>query len=61
MAKSTLKSEIAPKGLNFRYNQFSIGDKYAVIYTVLEFPTIIGPGYLSNISSIPLFPLSSPK
>ena len=53
MGRTTLKSEIAPKGLYFRYNQFNIGDKYAVIYTVLEFPSIIGPGYLSNISSIP--------
>ncbi|MCR5483101.1 MAG: ATP-binding protein [Bacilli bacterium] len=53
MAKSTLKSEIAPKGLNFKVNQFNIGDKFATIYTVLEYPSIIGPGYLSNISSIP--------
>lgn len=53
MAKSTFKSEVAPKGLNFRPRQFEIGDKFAVIYTVLEFPSIIGPGYLSNISSIP--------
>jgi predicted acetyltransferase len=53
MAKSTLKSEIAPKGLNFRINQFNIGDKFATIFTVIEFPSVIGPGYLSNISSIP--------
>ena len=53
MAKSTFKSEIAPKGLNFKPRQFEIGDKFAVIYTVLELPSVIGPGYLSNISSIP--------
>ena len=53
MAKSTLKSEIAPKGLNFKTTQFNIGDKFATIYTVVEFPQVIGPGYLSNISSIP--------
>ncbi len=53
MSRATLKSEIAPKGLNFKHNQFNIGDKYAVIYTVLEYPSIIGTGYLSNISAIP--------
>ena len=53
MAKSTFKSEVAPKGLNFKPRQFEIGDKFAVIYTVLELPSVIGPGYLSNISAIP--------
>ena len=53
MAKSTLKSEIAPKGLSFKMNQFMIGDKYATIYTVVQYPNVIGPGYLSNITSIP--------
>ncbi len=53
MSKASLKSEIAPKGLNFKINEFMISDKYATILTVLEYPKIIGPGFLSNISSIP--------
>ena len=53
MSKLTEKSEIAPKGLNFKINEFMISDKYATILTVLEYPKAIGPGFLSNISNIP--------
>jgi type IV secretory pathway VirB4 component len=53
MSKSTLKSEIAPKGLSFKMTQFMIGDKYATIFTVVQYPNIIGPGYLSNVTAIP--------
>ena len=53
MPKSTQKSEIAPKGLNFKWNEFMISDKYATILTVLEYPKAIGPGFLSNITNIP--------
>lgn len=53
MSRLTQKSEIAPKGLNFKINEFMISDKYATILTVLEYPKAIGPGWLSNITSIP--------
>ena len=53
MSKLTEKSEIAPKGLNFKINEFMISDKYATILTVLEYPKAIGPGFLSNITNIP--------
>ena len=53
MPKSTLKSEVAPKGLSFKINQFMIGGKYATIITVIQYPNMIGPGYLSNITAIP--------
>lgn len=53
MSKMTKKSEIAPKGLNFKINEFMISDKYATILTILEYPKAIGPGFLSNITSIP--------
>ena len=53
MSKASLKSELAPKGLNFKINEFMISDKYATILTVLEYPKMIGPGFLSNITSIP--------
>ena len=53
MSKLTMKSEISPKGLNFKINEFMISDKYATILTVLEYPKAIGPGWLSNVTSIP--------
>src|SRR5574344_34755 len=53
MSRSKLRSEIAPKGLDFKVNQFMVSDKYAVILTVVQYPSAIGPGYLSNISAIP--------
>ena len=48
-----MKSEIAPKGLSFKMMQFMIGDKFATIITIIQYPNMIGPGYLSNITSIP--------
>ena len=53
MSSKTLKQEVAPKGLAFKMNQFMIGDKYASILTVIQYPNMIGPGYLSNVTSIP--------
>ena len=54
MSRSSLKSEIAPKGIDFRkVSSFIISDKYATILTVLEYPKMIGAGFLSNITAIP--------
>ena len=53
MSKKSIKAEIAPKGLNFKINEFMISDKYATILTILEFPKAIGPGFLSNITALP--------
>ena len=50
MAK--LKSEIAPKGMEFKPTEFVIGGKYATIMTVVAFPKNIPPGYLSDITNI---------
>lgn len=47
-----LKSEIAPKGLDFKPTEFCIGNKYCTIMTVVSFPKMIGVGYLSDITSI---------
>ena len=47
----SIKSEIAPKGLTFNMNDFFISDKYATILTVVSYPKIIGPGYLSNLTT----------
>lgn len=47
-----LKSEIAPKGIDFKPTEFLIGDKYSTIMTVVSFPKMIGVGFLSDITSI---------
>jgi len=53
MSKATFKSEVAPKGLSFKMMEFVISGKYATIITVIQYPRAIGPGYLSNLTSIP--------
>lgn len=47
-----LKSQIAPKGLEFKSNHFIISDKYATILTAVSFPRYIQPGYLSSLTSM---------
>ena len=47
-----LKSEIAPKGLDFKPSEFRISDKYATILTIISYPKNINVGYLSNLTSI---------
>ena len=47
-----IKTQIAPKGLEFRPADFIISDKYATILTVVSYPKVIGPGYLSSLTSM---------
>ncbi len=47
-----IKSQIAPKGLEFRSSDFIISDKYATILTVVSYPKFISPGYLANLTSM---------
>ena len=47
-----VRSQIAPKGLEFKSNQFIISDKYATILTVISYPKFIYPGYLSSLTSM---------
>ena len=47
-----LKTQIAPKGLEFKANSFVISDKYATILTVVSYPRYIQPGYLSSLTSM---------
>jgi len=47
-----IKSQIAPKGLEFKSNYFSVTDKYVTILTVVSFPRYIQPGYLSSLTSL---------
>ena len=47
-----IRSQIAPKGLEFKPGHFIISDKYATILTVVSYPKVISPGYLSNLTSL---------
>ncbi len=50
---SKLKSELAPKGIDFRATEFNLGEKYSTILTVVTFPKNIYLGYLSDLINIP--------
>ena len=47
-----IKSQVAPKGLEFKPSEFIISDKYATILTVVSYPRFIGPGYLANLTNM---------
>ena len=47
-----IKTQIAPKGLEFRPSDFIISDKYATVMTVVSYPKYISPGYLSSLTSM---------
>lgn len=47
-----IRNQIAPKGLEFRSNEFVVSDKYATILTVISYPKFIYPGYLSSLTSM---------
>ena len=51
MAK--IKSEVAPKGMYFKPTEFMLSGKYCTIMTIVSYPRVISPGYLSGISNIP--------
>ncbi len=46
------KSEIAPKGLQFKPMDFIISGKYATILSAISYPKYINPGFLSNLTNI---------
>ena len=51
---SILKSEIAPKGIDFNsVKEFIISGKHCTILTVIDYPKLIGPGFLSNVTNLP--------
>ncbi len=47
-----IKSQLAPKGLEFKASEFIISDKYATILTVISYRRYIEPGYLANLTSM---------
>lgn len=48
----SIKSQLAPKGLQFYPSDFFISDKYATILSVISFPRFIALGYLSTLTSM---------
>lgn len=48
-----LKTEVAPKGMEFKPTEFVLGGKYSTILTVISYPTSIYPGYLADITNLP--------
>lgn len=48
-----LKSEITPKGIEWKRTEFMLGGKYYTIMTVIAYPRSIMPGYLSGITNLP--------
>ncbi len=47
-----IKSELAPKGLQFNSGDFVISDKYATILTAVSYPKFIQPGYLASLTNM---------
>ena len=47
-----IRNQIAPKGLEFKSNEFIVSDKYATILTIISYPKFIYPGYLSSLTSM---------
>ena len=48
-----IRSQLAPKSLEFKASEFYISDKYATILSVISYPGAIMPGYLSTLTNIP--------
>ena len=49
---TSLRSQLAPKGLHFSPSDFTISDKYATILTVVSYPKYIAAGYLSSLTNM---------
>lgn len=46
------KSEIAPKGIEFKPTEFSMGSTFSTVLTIISYPKSIYPGYLSDLINI---------
>jgi len=47
-----IKSQIAPKGLEFNASDFIISDKHCTILTAISFPRVISAGFLASLTSL---------
>ena len=48
----SFKSQLAPKGLEFKPSEIIISDKYCAILSIISYPKSINEGYLSNITQL---------
>lgn len=48
----SLKSQLAPKGMEFKPTEFMISGKYCTILTIITYPKYISEGYLANLTNI---------
>ena len=48
----SFKSQLAPKGLEFKSSEIIISDKYCAVLTIVSYPKSISEGYLSNITQL---------
>ncbi len=48
----SFKSQLAPKGLEFKPSEMIISDKYCCALTIVSYPKAISEGYLANITQI---------
>src|SRR5574344_2217640 len=47
-----IRTQIAPKNLEFKPAEIVINDKLVSVFTVISYPKMISPGFLSNITSM---------
>lgn len=47
-----IKAQLAPKGIDFKVNDFIISGKHCTILSIVSYPKFIQPGYLANITNI---------
>ena len=48
-----IRTQIAPKGLEFKPDSFVARDKYSSILTAISYPKFVTPGFLSSLTSMP--------
>ena len=51
--RSAIKSEVAPKGLEFTPDTIRVADKYMTILTAISYPRSVEVGFLSDLTSMP--------
>ena len=49
---SSFKSQIAPKGLEFKPAEMIISSKHCAIISIISYPKSISEGYLANITQL---------
>ena len=47
-----IKSQLAPKGIEFKSMDFVMSGKYCTVLTIVSYPKYIQPGYLANLTNM---------